>query len=846
MQKKLDVQTLEDFFYTSNEAFIVVDRDGLLVEANDSLCQWLGYTRDEIIQTHWHGVVHPEDHLKTQHAVEHLGRKNKLYQFSNRYLTKSGDVVHITWSCTASSDGERLYACGRNKNSTRIGTNYSTELFFEVTLDGKLANYNGAFMKAFSLDNFNSTSTIYDQLSNGEILFDAKESLLKSKEETLTFEYYTPNRDRWYEAIAYRLEGGFGFVLKDIRTYQNAVRDAKTQFEYFKAISDATNDAIWHWDRQADKIIWSSGYEKLFGYKPEEDNLNDWLEKIHPDDVDRVSATYNAATAAGGFWQDEYRFLRKDGTWAFVIDRANIIKDSNGNTLHALGGMTDHTREFQAQQQLQEFKDLIDRSADCIITLNPDFTIRYLNQGAKNIFGINSQNVVGDPLMNLFNTENWNKIQQAITATPHGEQVQLELTLKRSSKISILNCRLDFRYHNGEKANILVFHIQDETEKHQLQQKAFRDQRLQSLGILSGGVAHDLNNILAPILLSSETLFEEIEDARLKRLAENIMKNIERASETINRILIFSRGKIESGTLFYLQENVREIHKIAAETFPKTIEVFYHEKVTEPLPLKGNPSLIEQCILNLCINARDAVSPIGQIDISIDKLHDMESCPHKSFLDPSQSYCVLSVKDDGCGIPEEIKPRVFEPFFSTKDVGEGTGLGLSSCHAIVKNHKGHLTFESEYGYGTEFFIYLPIDEALQNSLQPPSTSVEPQPTGQTILIVEDEENLRSLLSESLEAKGYKTVEAANGLEALHLYIEQQDQIDLVITDMMMPMMDGGALIHEIRQIDPDIPVILMSGNTHDNLPNNTKMMSKPFKAHQLIKEVSLHMTTSNS
>lgn len=843
MQNKLDSKILEDFFFSSNEAFIVVDQNGLLLEANESLCQWLGYNRQELLQSHWHRVVHPEDHLKTQHAVEHLSRNNKLYQFSNRYITKSGTVIHITWSCTTSSDGELLYACGRNKTSARIGMNYSTELFFEVTLDGHLANYNGAFMKVFQLDNFSVDKSIFEVLSNGEIFAEAQETLLRSKEETFTFEYYTPNHDRWYEAIAYRVEGGIGFVLKDIRTYQNAVRDAKTQFEYFKTISDATNDAIWHWDSQTDKIIWSSGYEKLFGYVPDEDNLNAWLDKIHPDDVERVATSYNAATLSGGFWQEEYRFLKKDGTWAFVIDRANIIKDSQGNTLHALGGMTDHTREYQAQKELKEFKYLIDNSADCIITLNPNFTIRYLNRGAKNIFGINNQNVIGQPLEDFFTTENWKKIQQAVTETPSGEQVQLELTIKKNSKVSVLNCRLDSRYHHEEKANILVFHIQDETEKHQLQQKAFRDQRLQSLGILSGGVAHDLNNILAPILLSSETLFEEIEDSRLKRLAENIMKNIERASETINRILIFSRGKIETGTLFDIQENTREIYKIANETFPKTIEVLYHEKAQTPIAIKGNPSLIEQCILNLCINARDAVSPIGRIDISIQLLDNMERCPHKSFLDPSQRYCVLSVKDDGCGIPEDIKPRVFEPFFSTKDVGEGTGLGLSTCHAIVKNHKGHLTFESEYGYGTEFFIYLPIDESIQTFHQPTNTTIAPQ-TGQTILIVEDEEYLRTLLSESLGAKGYKTLEAGNGVEGLHLFMQQQEKIDMVITDMMMPMMDGSSLIHEIRQINPKVPVILMSGNTHDNLPINTKMMSKPFKAHQLIREVSLSMVTS--
>lgn len=820
------------------DGLIVTDSEGHILEANLAFAEWLERDLSELRGRKFIEFVHPEDWAKTLYAAANLHEKIRLYQFTNRYVTKSGKIISISWNASL-TEQQGLFGVGRNVTGSRIGTNYSNEIFFEISENRKIINYNMAFISAFGVDP-STTDELSQLIPGGDSLLRAMEDLNRSDNDTLELRYFHEASRRWYEVVVYKHPPfGSGFVLKDITSYLEALETAKHREEQYRLITDVTNDAIWNWDLGTNRVTWSSGFKKLFGYGDEdlEGDVHSWADRIHPDEKKKVLERIHAAIDHSDVWQDEYRFLKKDGSYAFVLDRGSIVRDADGKPLRMLGGMTDRTKENVALERLREFKSIVENSSDGIITTTESFQITYANHEAKELFGFSWTPERNALISDLLPSEEWQKLNSSLTIPRSFNSPALEVFLPSRGAQLRLECRITVLKSHGGRPSQFVFRFNDVTEKNLLQQQAYRDQRLQSLGILAGGVAHDLNNILAPILLCSETIAEESEDPRLKNMANLITKNIERATETIGRILVFSRGQIQKNAIFNAQGTLKDIYRIIVETFPKSLEISLFENCKEPISLFGNASLLEQTLLNLCINARDALPDEGgQIDLCLDLVDDVKLSKHRSLLDPTKSYCCLSVRDNGCGMSDEVKTKVFEPFFSTKGVGKGTGLGLPSCHAIVKNHKGILTFESAPGQGSTFYIYLPIHQDKVDL--PPPAKAEPLRCGQgqKILVVEDEPHLRKLLASFLQGKGYQVLSATDGLEALGI-LKSQQEIDLVLTDIMMPHMGGKALIQEIEAMNRPLAVVAMSGNTQDPLPKHVRTISKPFKMHQLLDEI---------
>jgi two-component system cell cycle sensor histidine kinase/response regulator CckA len=358
--------------------------------------------------------------------------------------------------------------------------------------------------------------------------------------------------------------------------------------------------------------------------------------------------------------------------------------------------------------------------------------------------------------------------------------------------------------HDGEgkPKSILVINT-DITEKKKLESQLLRSQRMESIGTLAGGIAHDLNNMLTPIMLSLQMLKEKFKDEQSKKLLTILEKNSQRGADLIKQVLSFSRGLEGERNPLKVGHIITEVENIAKETFPRDIEL--RTDVPDDLfTISGDVTQLHQVIMNLCLNARDAMPGGGVLRITASNFFVGKNFVRMHTDAKVGSYIVITISDTGAGIPPEIINRIFEPFFTTKEHGKGTGLGLSTVLAIVKSHGGFINAYSEAGKGSAFSVYLPAikTEIYESGEQQPELCIG---DGECILVAEDEDSIRDVTFSTLEISGYKVLAANDGTEAVALYAENMDKIKVILMDLMMPVMDGEASIRAIRRVNPEVP-----------------------------------------
>ena len=414
-----------------------------------------------------------------------------------------------------------------------------------------------------------------------------------------------------------------------------------------------------------------------------------------------------------------------------------------------------------------------------------------------------------------------------------------EYVLKDGSRVPIFIGAAMFEDDPTEGVCFLI----DITERKKLEQQFLRAQRMESIGTLAGGIAHDLNNILLPIMMSIELLKGISENPQAAEILATIEVSAKRGADIVRQVLSFARGMEGERMEVQPKHLLQDIETIIRDTFPKNI----HREFSLPNNLwkiLGDPTQLHQILLNLCVNARDAMSDGGKLTIEVENIVLDQQYAAMHIQAKAGKYVCINVTDSGSGIPPAILDKIFEPFFTTKEVGKGTGLGLSTVMAIVNSHGGFINAYSEPGKGTTFKVYLPAtDVSSDEGRDTASLPAPPRGNGETILMVDDEASILTITGRTLEAFGYRILTAADGTEALALYAQHRHKIAVVLTDMAMPIMDGAATIRALRKMNPTVKIIAASG-LHSN-GGTTRLsgdgvkyfLTKPYTAGTLLNAV---------
>ena len=573
----------------------------------------------------------------------------------------------------------------------------------------------------------------------------------------------------------------------------------------------------------------------IFGYTPEEFMGFDHLKTIiHPEDRDLVQEQIRRRIdreidTAHYF----FRGQRKDGS-VVQIEVHGSRTEFQGRPA-VLGMFLDITERKLAQDKIAEQARMLNLASDAIVVCDLEGRIRYWNKNARQIYGWTTEQALGQLA--------WEKMhippadfQEARDSTLQDQQWHGEFNLHNQLGTELTLASRWTLIHDSELHPHLILTINSNiTQKKKLEEQLLRNQRLDSIGVLAGGIAHDLNNVLTPILISGQLL--EIDShipAECRDLIANILTSTNRAAGLVKQILTFARGTSGRRHTVRPAHLLEELRSILGQTLPKSI-VLNFPPAPDIWTIAADATQMHQVLMNLCINARDAMPAGGELTVTLSCLKldqqqaDLEGAPKAG------EYVVFSISDTGVGIEPHIRDRIFEPFFTTKPIGKGTGLGLSTTLGIVKSHDGFIVLLSQPGQGSCFKVHLP----LQSHVSPASVTAQPsQPlipgNNELILVVDDEELLLTLAKRLLETSGYRVITAKDGKEALDCYHQQHNEIALVITDMMMPVMDGQALIEALVRINAGIKVIVVSGYSNKNNPVVQAFISKPYSRDKLL------------
>ncbi|MGO8837621.1 MAG: PAS domain S-box protein [Limisphaerales bacterium] len=671
------------------------------------------------------------------------------------------------------------------------------------------------------------------------------------------------------EQEAVRLQGELGIqvkaqtahLTKAIEELQSEMTERKRMEAAARASEENLNRAqavaqtgSWHLDIRHNVLTWSAETYRMFGVQPGQAlTLESFLACILPADREGVLGAWNAALR-GAPYDIEHRIVVGNET-KWVRERAELSLDAQGNALEGIGTVQDITERKKAEAQISEQARLLELAHDAIMVRDMEDRILYWNRSAERIYGWKAQEAIGRKLDDLlpkdmFNTLKYAEAEKTILETGNW---QGEFTTRtKSGEEVIVEARWTLvRDEKGTPESILGISY-DITEKKHFETQFLRAQRMENIGALASGIAHDLNNILTPLLVSVQVLKEKNADPDGKKLLESLEVNVQRGASLVKQVLTFGRGVEGERVPVNPKHIAREIKQIIQETFPKSVE-FELRCPADLWPITGNATQLHQVLLNLCVNARDAMPNGGKLSIQMENVMVDEAYAAKKLEARPGPYVVITVADTGTGIPKEIQDRIFDPFFTTKEPGKGTGLGLSTTLAIVKSHDGFINCYSERGKGAIFKIYFPASPAPGTTDRAAvEQSKLPRGCNELVLVVDDEEPILNLAQNLLKRFGYRVLLAANGVEAISLYAHRQKEIDVVITDMVMPVMDGPATVVALKAINPKIKIIGSSGLASEDGMAKAKdaglrhFIPKPYTAETMLKTLHEVLRTNHA
>jgi two-component system, cell cycle sensor histidine kinase and response regulator CckA len=857
-------QRFQRLFQRVGTGIAVASAGGHFLDVNPAFCATVGYSPEELAGMTVMGLTHPDDRARNATLLEELfAGQRDAFTIEKRYITKPGASawVRAHVSLIGDEDGEPQLVATTEEITTQKRTEERLEkseallrIAGEVGRVGGWAIDTGP-MTLYWSDELHDLAGYprgqtpplqealdrHPEADRERVVAAVRACIDEGAPFDMEVGFVPLGRDamlvrvvgepqRSNDGTVMRIQGAFMDVTEQRRAQQQTDLLAERLRTTMESITDAlyTIDNDWRFtylneratqvlERDADVLIGRTVWETF----PEV--IGSPLEEAY-----RRAVAENRTVVL-----DEYHF-------------APLERYFNVNVYPSRQGLAVYFRDVTAKRdtrveleergaRLAQQAALLEAAQDAIVVRDLDGHISYWNNSAQRIYGWTAQDATGrrlDQLLSIDPAVYAGAMQRLLAQGRFVDEVEKvaadgrELTVEARWTL--------VRDDQGQPTAVLGIDT-DITDRKRIEQQFLRSQRFESIGKLAGGIAHDLNNALAPIALSIELLRDGEEDVTRLRMLDIVGQSAKHGAELVSQVLSFARGVDGRREPIAVGDIIEEVRRISADTFPKSIRV-EAEIPDELWPVVGDPTQLQQVLINLCVNARDAMPDGGTILLSASNSRmDTSHAPEG----PGDPAVAVRVTDTGVGISEDVIEKMFEPFFSTKPRAEGTGLGLSTSAVIVASHGGRIEVSSEPGVGTTFEIHLPA-EWVPTDTAPPPESAARHGDNDLILVVDDEAAILDLTSAMLELHGYRVLVAADGDEALDLLGFHGHAIAVVVTDLMMPVLDGYAVIDAVRRMEPEVPVIACSGlNTSEASERSlnagaARFLAKPYDAQTLL------------
>ncbi|HYP09278.1 MAG TPA: PAS domain S-box protein [Bryobacteraceae bacterium] len=629
---------------------------------------------------------------------------------------------------------------------------------------------------------------------------------------------------------------------------KRAVEALQRSEEYFRSLIENALDIITVLDMDGSVRYGSPSFERMLGYPHGALTGENLFRLVHPEDRERVHGLLEVgAQHPGATHSIEFRVLHRKGAWRVLeaIGKRFERESSVAGFVLNSRDITERKRSEEAVRHANEtLRAVIDTSPLAIYTLDLEGVVRTWNSSAQQMFGYTREEAIGQPLPMIF-PEEGPEFRDRLTAVMAGESQEGKEERRRAKDgegIDVSYWNAPLRDADGAVTG-LVEMVADNTERKRLEEQFRQVQKMEAVGRLAGGVAHDFNNLLTVITGYCQMLLERFpEGDQTREDMQQVLKAADRATTLTRQLLAFSRKQIVQPKVIELGALVADMQQMLKRLLGVKIDLALEIDPTAG-KVRVDPGQLEQVIVNLVVNARDAMPDGGTLAIRLqNRFLEAESGTREMPIKPG-TYVVLEVSDTGTGMTDEVRSHLFEPFFTTKEKGRGTGLGLSTSYGIVKQNHGEIEVRSELGHGSTFSIFLPrIDEP--PTPEPVGHSGEmPERGAETILVAEDEDGVRHIVTQMLREQGYTVLPASGGAEALQIAQNHTGPVQLLLSDVMMPRMSGPELAQRLRGLRPDIRVLFVSGYADSEivregeLEPNTDFLQKPFTREQLANKV---------
>ena len=845
---------------TIPDLMFVLSRDGRILDyqANDDAD--LAVEKGRMVGSLLSESMPPEVVDDTLRAIEAALRQNRLqlieYQlpeqdhlrdYEARIAPLSADsVLAIVRNITPQKRSERYLR--RSERKFRKLYEQAPIGIFRTNLQGKALSVNSTMARMLGFDAPEEAVAFYTNL--GEQLYAdpaVREEFirrLQSEGHVENFEYRARTREGqsiWLSMNA-RVVPSVRSGEVAIEGFTTDISDRKRAEENLQGALQRQNEAVragnvglWDWNPENDEVHYSTEWKRQIGYEDGEidNDVTEWLSRVHPDDLEPTIAIIRNTLVEDSPRQAEFRFRHKDGSYRWILARASTLQDKFGNPTRLFGSNIDITERKRAEEDLrrtmQDQKELKTQLAHAVEIANSGHweydvvkDLFHFNDQFYRLFGTTAEAVGGYSMsadtyaQRFVHPEDQHlvrgEIKKAIATTDPAFKGQIEHRILYADGSVGHFLVLFFVRKDSAGKTVRTYGVnQDITERKTIEARLLQAQKMESIGNLAGGIAHDFNNILFPIVGLAEMLMEDLPPKSLERESvREIYEAGRRGAELVKQILTFSRQSEQKLLPIYIQKILKEFLQLCTATIPSDIAITSNVQ-QDCGSVMANPTQMHQIAMNLMTNAYHAIEPdSGEIRVNLQEVILAGEPWPGSTLSPGR-YVLLSVGDTGRGIAPADLGRIFEPYFTTKAQGKGTGLGLAVVYGIVKEHGGDIRVASAPGKGSTFQVYLPLLDR-PSDFKDEDKASKACPSGtERILVIDDEGTVAHLQRRMLESLGYRVSIYTDSLEGLNAFRREPERFDLVITDMTMPGMTGDRLAEQLLATRPDVPIILCTG-----------------------------------